>query len=647
MTPPPTIAESHPELVTREVPTPRPAWIQAATSADHKVVGKLYIGTALTFLGIAAILFALTRVQLIVPDSTIIVPEVFNRIQSAASATFVVFAAVPLVLGLIGYLVPLQIGARGVALPRLGQISYWLYATGAFVFFASFLYTVPETGLSPLPPLADDFFSPSNAIDAWIAGVGLAVLGFVCFAISMVATLNTLRAPGMAWRRTPILAWAARAISYTLLVIGPVMLAALTMLTVDRQFSGVFFDPGEGGEPLVFMHLSWIFFAGCHAILIAAAAAIISEIVPTFSRKPLFSHGAVAGSIAAIAALGTLAWMQNMYAEPVPDGFAFFAMAAAVAMLVPVGLLFFVWTATMRGGSISSRAPIGFTIAAAIALVFGLGGQLMTSVIPVGLQLEHTAAAQQDTVMVMIGFTLAAFAGLHYWLPKIGGRTVAEGPAKLASGLILGGALAFATGMFLAGLAGQPVDISRYYEADGVATENLIASLGAFAVAIGVLVELANLAKSYTSGREAAHDPWGGFTLEWFTLSPPPAHNFDAVPDVRSAEPLRDIRDAIQVREAGYTPPAPLPVPAPAEHPDPVLETDATQPSAPATETETAEPTPVAPDSPAAPEPEPVADPEPAADPEPDTPEVDAPAAEPEPESSPGPEDPPAAPSVS
>ncbi|MDQ3571364.1 MAG: cbb3-type cytochrome c oxidase subunit I [Actinomycetota bacterium] len=559
MSPPEATAERRPELVTRELLRQRAGWVEAATSADHKVVAKLYLGTSLTFLAIAAILFALTRVQLIVPDSTIIAPEIFNRINTATNATFMVFAAIPFVLGLIGYVVPLQIGARGMAMPRLGQVSYWLYAAGAFVFYASFLYAVPEVALSPLPPLADDFFSPTNAVDAWIAGVGLAVLGFVCFAINLVATLNGLRAPGMAWRRAPILAWGARAIGYTLLVIGPVMLAALTMLTVDRQFDGVFFDAGHGGEPLAFMHLSWIFFAGCHAILVVAACAVISEIVPTFSRKPLFSHTAVAGSLVAIAVLGVLAWMQNMYAEPIPDGFAFFAMAAAVFMLVPVGLLFFVWTATMWDGAISAKAPIGLAIAAAVALVIGLGGQLATSVIPVGLQLEHTAAAYQDTVMVMVGFTLAAFAALHYWLPKISGRAVAEGPAKAAAALILGGALLFALMMFLAGVDGQPVDVFRYYEDDGVSTLNLFASLGAFAITLGVLLELANLARSYSSGRELGHDPWGGATLEWFALSPPPPHNFDAVPDVRSAEPLTDIRDAIRVRMAAYVPPAPLP----------------------------------------------------------------------------------------
>jgi cytochrome c oxidase subunit I+III len=568
---PPTIAERRPELVTRGVAAPRAAWTEAATSADHKAVAKLWIGTAMTFLAAAVVEFALTRLQLIVPDSTIIVPEVFNRLLSATIVTSVVLFAVPLLLGVIGYVVPLQIGARGVALPRLNQLAYWLYAAGGFMIYASFLYTVPETAISPLPPLSDDVFSPSHGVDAWIGGVALATLGFVCFAINMIATLRNMRAPGLAWRRAPIFTWAARAIGYVLLVTGPAMLAALTMLTIDRHFDGVFFDPGEEGEPLLFSHLSWIYFTGLHTILIVGAAGVISEIVQTFSRKPLFSHAAAAGSVAAIAVLGVLAWMQNMYAGPIPEGFQYMAMAAAVGLLVPIGLLFFTWTATLWDGAIALRAPLVLALAAAVALVFGLGGELSTAVIPVGLLLENTTAAQQDTIMVVVGFTLAAFAALHYWLPKISGRTVAEGPARGAAALILGGAIVYGAAMFLAGLEGQPVDVFRYYEEDAVSAENLIASLGAFALAIGVLMELANLAHSYGGGRPAGHDPWLGSTLEWFALSPPPPHNFDAVPDVRSAQPLLDIREAIRERERAFVPPAALPAspPLPQERAEP------------------------------------------------------------------------------
>lgn len=555
----PGATDAHPEIVTREVRTRRAAWIEAATSADHKAVAKLWLGTAITFLAVAAVQFALTRLHLMVPDSTILQPEIFNRILSASSVTAVILFALPFTIGLLSYIVPLQIGARSMALPRLNQLGFWLYAAGALMIYASFLYTVPDIPLAPVPPLANEVFSPTNGVDAWVGGVALATLGFVAFAVNLIATLKNMRAPGMAWRRAPILTWASAAIAYVLLVAGGAMLAALTMLTVDRHFDGVFFNAGEGGDPLIFWHLSWIFFSGIHAILVITAAAVITEIVTTFSRKPLFSHGAAAGSLVAIAVLGVLAWMQNMYAAPISEGVAIFAMAVAVAMLVPVGLLFFNWAATMWDGAVALRAPLGLALAAAVLLAIGLGGQLMTSVIPVGLQLENTTAAQQDTIVVVVAFALAAFAALHYWLPKMTGRAVGEGAARLAGALILAGTLIFAGAMFLAGLQGQPVDIYRYPEDEGLSTLNLIASLAAFLLVVGVLVELANLAYSYNGGRRVGHDPWRGATLEWFALSPPPAHNFDAVPDVRSAEPQRDIREAIRRREAAYEPPAPLP----------------------------------------------------------------------------------------
>ena len=568
---PPTVAERRPELVTRGVPERQADWIETARSADHKTVAKLYLGTAMTFLALAAVEFLLVRIHLIVPDSTIFAPEIFNRINSAASVTAIVFFAVPLMLGLIGYIVPLQIGARGVALPRLNQLSYWLYAAGAFFLYASVLDSVPETALAPTPPLADDVFSPSGGVDAWVGGVGLATLGFVCFAINLIATLRNMRAPGMAWRRTPAFTWAGATIAWILLIAGPAMLAALTMLTFDRHFDGVFFDPGEDGEPLLFSHLSWIYFSGLHAIVIVGAAGAISEILATFSRKPLFSHAAVGRSLAALGALGTLAWMQNMYASPIPDGFAYFAMAAAIAMLIPFGILMLNWIATMWEGAIRTGAAPAFAVGGAVLMTVGLAGQLMTSVIPVGLMLENTTTAQQDTIVTLIGgAVLGGFAALHYWLPKITGRSVGDGLAGAALGLILVGTVVFGLSMAFAGLSGQPVDISRYYEDTGLSTYNVFAAIGAVAIFLGVVTELVNLARSYSHGRRVGHDPYGGSTLEWYALSPPPPHNFDAVPDVRSPEPLRDVREAVRARELAYVPPAPLPASAPSDpEPDP------------------------------------------------------------------------------
>lgn len=551
MTPPPTtVAPARPEVVTRGVPTERQPWIERATSADHKAVGLLYIATALVFLALAATEFALMRVQLIVPENTMIQPEIFSRLLSASAVTLVVLFAIPLTLGLISYIVPLQIGARGVAFPRLGQLSYWLYAMGGLTLYGSFLYAVPESGVAGLAPLSDTVFTPSNGTDAWIAGTGLATLGFVLFAVNLVVTLQRMRAPGIAWRRLPLFSWAAAAISYLLLVVGPAMIAGLVMLEIDRVFDGVFFDAGEGGAPLLYQHIAYLFLTGAYLTIVLAAAGAISEILPTFARKPIFSHRAVAASLAAIAALGPLAWMQNMYAAPLNEGWTTMAMAFAVALVVPIGVLFYVWIATIWGGTLRLRAAPVYAIAAVSTMAFGLTGELAYSVIPVGWQLANTTASQGDTLYVLVGAgVFGGFAALHYWFPKLSGRVLGEGVGKIALALMLVGIHAYVLPMFLAGLEGQPVDVFEYFDDTGVDTYNLIASAGAFVLVGGILLELGNAAYSWGNGlRARGHDPWGAATLEWFALSPPPPHNFDAVPDVRSAEPLHDIRDSVRAR---------------------------------------------------------------------------------------------------
>jgi len=397
-TPPPTsLAPARPEVVAERYPQRRPAWIELVTSGDHKAVGVLYLGAALSFLALATVELVLMRVQLIVPESTILSPEIFDQLLSTYGATAVVLFAIPAALGLISFVVPLQIGARGTAFPRLGALSLWLYLAGGVTLYASFLYRPPDAGVNPLPPLSDTLFTPTAGLDAWIAGVGLAALGFTLFAINMLATLHTQRAPGVVWRRLPLFSWSATVIGYVLMVAGPVMFAACSMLLIDRQFGGVFFDAGEGGSPILWQPLSWLFFTGAYVVVLLAAFGAISEILPTFSGKPPFSHRAIAASLVATGALGLLAWMQNMYTAPIPLGWTYFAMAAAVALTVPIGILLFNWLATLWGGVLHLRAPLLFALGAISTVSFGLAGELGYSVIPVGWQLDSTTAAQADT----------------------------------------------------------------------------------------------------------------------------------------------------------------------------------------------------------------------------------------------------------
>jgi heme/copper-type cytochrome/quinol oxidase subunit 1 len=562
VTPSTTVAPPRPEVVTEAFPRRRPGWVERATSTDHKSVGVLYVGASLCFLTLAVVEFVLMRVQLIVPENTAIHPEIFDRLLSAFGITAVMLFAIPLALGLIGYIAPLQIGSRGVAFPRLNLASFWLYVAGAVTVYGSFVYRPSEAGLAALPPLSADVFSNSAGTDAWIVGAGLTLLGFVCFAVNLVVTLHNMRSPGMAWRRVPLFSWAAGVSGYLLLVIGPVMLAALTMLFIDRRFGGVFFDSGEGGAPLLYEHLAWFFFTGAYMLVLIVAGGVISDLLPTFARKPLFSHRGAMLSLLAIAVLGPLAWMQNMYTAPIPVGFEIFAMLFALALAVPIGLLIFNWIATLWGGALHLRAAPLYALGAISSMTIGLGGELAYSVLPVGWQLDNTTAAQGDTIAVLVGGSvLGGFAALHYWFPKLTGRTLGEGAGKIAFSAILVGVYVYALATFLAGLKAQPVDIYKYFAGNGLDGFNLVASIAGFVIAAGILLEVANVAYSWRRGVRAGHDPWGAATLEWFALSPPPEHNFDVVPDVRSAEPLYDIRRAIRERTEAWRPPASPKVP--------------------------------------------------------------------------------------
>ncbi|MGE5857715.1 MAG: cytochrome c oxidase subunit I, partial [Solirubrobacterales bacterium] len=485
------------------------------------------------------------------------------------SATLIVLFALPFAFGLFTYLVPLQIGSRSLAFPRLASLSLWLYVFGGAILYISFVYTPPEAGFSSWPPLSDTVFVSNNGVDVWIVAVGLTVLGLVLQAINVAVTVSKLRAPGLAWRRLPVFSFSAAVSSWTMIVAGAAMLAALVMLEMDRHFGGIFFDPGEGGAPLYYQHLSWVFFTGCYLIFLLPAMGAISEILPVFSRKPLLSRGALMASMAAIMPLGLLAWMQNMDTASIPIGWLYGAMLMALLLAIPIGAIFVNWLGTIAGGVLRIRAPMVFALASISTMSFGLVGELIQSVIPVNWLLADTTASTAASGYVLVGGpVLGGFAALYYWFPKMTGRTMGEGLAKPSAGLIVLGAQLTFLPLFLAGMEGQQVDIFKFFGASDAINAmhldalNLIATIGAFVLALGIVLSIVNAYLSLRGGTRAGHDPWAGETLEWFATSPPPPHNFDVVPDVRSDEPLRDIRDAVRRHDASR--------PAPAETTEPV-----------------------------------------------------------------------------
>ncbi len=539
-----------PEVVVDGYPRQRPRWMQPATSADHKDTGRIMIAAALGFLFIGLVELLLMRLQLAIPENTFLDPVTFDRMLSLYGATAIFLFAVPLALGFLYYVAPLQIGARGTALPRLGQTGVWLYVAGAIVLYAGFLYTPPEAGVNPLPPLSGPAFLANNGVDAWAAATGLATLGFVLVAIDMIATLRRRRAPGMAWRRMPVFAWAAGICSWLMLLIGPVMLAALTMLLIDRNFGGIFFAGDAGGSPLLWQHLSWIFFTGSYMLILVFALGTLAEIFPAAARKPLFNRNATIGSLIAVAAIGTLAWMQNMLTAPIGIGWMYYAMTMSLALIVPFGLIAFNLIATLAGGAIRMRAPLLFGAGALALIAIGLTAEIGHAMVAAAWRLQHTYDSTGATHFALLGGAVfGGFAALHWWFPKMTGRTMGESLARISFWTMLLGALATFVPMFFAGvLEGQVVDAYKFFDRTGVSTYNLISSVGAFVLAIGIAMTLVNALLSREGGAAAGHDPWGGDSLEWLALSPPDPHNFDLLPDVRSDRPMRDIRDAIAHR---------------------------------------------------------------------------------------------------
>ncbi|HEX6153744.1 MAG TPA: cbb3-type cytochrome c oxidase subunit I [Solirubrobacterales bacterium] len=536
-----------PELVADGYSPSRPRWQQLTTSADHKDIGQILICGALGFLFIALVELVLMRIQLLVPENSFLDPVTFNRMLSLYGTTAIFLFALPLVLGLFYYVAPLQIGARGTALPRLGQLGMGLWVAGATVLYAGFLFTPSEAGINPLAPLSERAFLSNNGVDAWAAATGLATLGFVLLSINLVVTLRTMRAPGLAWRRMPLFAWAATVGSWLMLFIGPVLLAALTMLMIDRNYEGTFFADGTGGAPLLWQHLSWIFFTGSYMLILIFAFGAIAEIFSTFSRKPLFNRPVTMVSLAAIAVIGTLAWMQNMLTAPIGIGWMYYAMLMSLALLVPFGLVIFNLISTLAGGTLRMRAPLLFALGAVLSISVGLASELVHSLVAAAWHLRNTTDATAATHFALVGgAVLGGFAALHYWFPKMTGRTMGESLGRISFWTMLVGLVLGFVPLFFAGaLEGQVVDAYKNFGDDGVTAYNVISSIGVLVLSIGILLEVANAIFSRTNGPAAGHDPWGGETLEWFTLSPPEPHNFDVLPDVRSAHPLRDVREAI------------------------------------------------------------------------------------------------------
>jgi cytochrome c oxidase subunit I len=536
-----------PEVVMHGLRDRPRGWLEWLTTTDHKKIGLLYLFATFLFFVLGGVEALVMRLQLAQPNGTLVDPETYNGLVTIHGTTMVFLFVVPVLAGFGNYMLPLMIGARDMAFPRLNALSFWLLLFGGLVFYASVFFEPPQTGWTFYAPLSDDAFSPASGVDAWIMLIHLTGLSSIIGAINFVATIHNMRAKGMSWGRMPLFVWSLLVYSYLLIAALPAVAAAVTMLLTDRHFGTDFFDATGGGDPMLWQHLFWFFGHPEVYIMILPAFGIISEVLPVFARKPIFGDKAIAAPTVAIAFLGLLVWAHHMFTTPTATVVLAFFMLSSFAIAVPTGIKIFNWIATLWRGQIIFRTALMY--AAALPALFVIGGisGVILAIFPVDWQLHDTYFVVAHLHYVLFGGSVfGIFAGLYYWFPKMSGRLMSEGLGKASFWtMFVGFNLTFLV-QHSAGLEGMPRRIYDYPEELGVSGYNLVSTIGSFILGIGVLLTLVNVLISIKSGKKAGNDPWRANTLEWFTPSPPPPNNFDVVPRVRSVEPMKDIRREVE-----------------------------------------------------------------------------------------------------
>src|SRR3981189_546992 len=536
------------EMPSRPLAAKLHEWV---ATVDHKRLGILYILYALLFLVIGGIEAGILRIQLIRAHNFFVSPQVFNRMFTMHGTTMIFFVVMPLVFGFANYLIPLMIGARDMAFPRLNAFRFWLTAFGGLLLYFSLvgangLYgagNAPDVGWFAYAPLTSRTFSVGHSTDFWTLSVLVSGFGSIGTAINIVATVLCMRCPGMTLAKMPLFAWLNFVMAGMVILAVSPLTAAQIMLLVDRYLGGHFFDTQAGGSAVLWQHFFWIFGHPEVYILVLPAFAVISEVVPVFSRKPIFGYPMMVAASVLIGFISAGVWAHHMFTVGLNSfGITFFAIAT-LAIAVPTGIKIFNWVATMYGGQIRLELPMMWALGFLFQfLIAGLTG-VMLGVAPFDWQLNDSYFVIAHFHYVIVGGILfAIFAAFYYWYPKAFGRMLDKKLGLWHFWLFtLGFHLTFDP-QHIAGILGMPRRIYTYQAGRGWEIWNQISTIGAFIQGIAALIFVINLIVSARKGAIAGDDPWDAWTLEWATSSPPPDYNFEQIPEVKSRRPVWDLK---------------------------------------------------------------------------------------------------------
>jgi cytochrome c oxidase subunit 1/cytochrome c oxidase subunit I+III len=516
------------------------AWL---STVDHKRIGVLYMLTGLFFLIVGGIEALVIRLQLAVPNNHLVAPDTFNQLFTLHGTTMIFLVAMPLLFGFVNYILPLQIGARDMAFPRLNAFGYWCQPFGGILLHFSILAGgAPAVGWFSYAPLSETPYSSSAGVDYWAIALFVLGLGTISFAVNTIATVISCRAPGMTMRRLPLFTWMNFVNSFLILIALPVLNAGLAMILIDRRLDGHFFLPFRGGSAVLWQHIFWAFGHPEVYIVVLPAFGMISEMIPVFSRKPIFGYEFVAASTVAIVVLSSLVWGHHMFTVGMGRALDLFFIITSMLIAIPTGVKVLNWSATLVGGRLRFSVPMLFCIAFLIQFtVAGLTGVSHASA-ALDWQTKNSYFLVAHFHFVFVGAIVFAMLGaLPYWFPKMSGRMMSESLGQWTFWLwVIGFNMTFIIQHVL-GLNGMPRRIFTYPDIPGWGWMNMVSTIGVFFMSAGSLVLIWNIARSFFRGKVAGDNPWDAWTLEWATSSPPPHENFLALPPIHSRRPLWDI----------------------------------------------------------------------------------------------------------